>query len=264
MRILLSLVAVVGALAASSASAAAPPTYSVSFTGNGSEHQLDHQQNIQDSGVCDSAEHLDVTASLAWTATWPGLKATGQGHRRPARRGSTARRWRAATSRMRAASTSASRRPAGSASEAAPTRCAVSAEPSISVRKTAASLVLAVTAPSFAVPVGAGCSLNVRNDQLSAHAVVPLKKLQALKKRGSIAIAVGTVRPGPGDVYSPVDRLLAADEAVRRLPHRRPLRGQPVLERHGQGHAHRLIARQTSGNERCARGGARKFWRCVA
>ena len=134
---------------------------------------------------------------------------------------------------------------------------AVSAEPSISVRKTAASLVLAVTAPSFAVPVGAGCSLNVRNDQLSAHAVVPLKKLQALKKRGSIAIAVGTVRPGPGDVYSPVDRLLAADEAVRRLSHRRPLRGQPVLERHGQGHAHRLsrVRRAgTSGAPAAARG----------
>ena len=78
----------------------------------------------------------------------------------------------------------------------------VSAEPELSVRKTATSLVLAVVAPSFAVPVGAGCSLNVRNDQLTAHAVVPLKKLQALKKRGSIVIAVGTVRPGPGDVYA--------------------------------------------------------------
>src|SRR6476620_7098286 len=78
MRILFPLVAVVGVLAASSASAAAPPTYSVSFSGSGSEHQLDHQQNIQDSGVCDSAEHLDITASLAWTATWAGLRATGK------------------------------------------------------------------------------------------------------------------------------------------------------------------------------------------
>jgi hypothetical protein len=48
MRIVLSLLAAV-ALAAS-ASAAAPPTCSVAFTGSGSEHQLDHQQNIQDSG----------------------------------------------------------------------------------------------------------------------------------------------------------------------------------------------------------------------
>src|SRR3954471_23324949 len=81
MRIALSLLAAAGTLAVgalvASAAAAAPPTYSVSFTGNGSERQLDHQQNIQDSGLCDSAEHLEVTASLAWTATWPGLRATG-------------------------------------------------------------------------------------------------------------------------------------------------------------------------------------------
>ena len=201
MRILFPLVAVVGALAASSASAAAPPTYSVSFTGNGSEHQLDHQQNIQDSGACDSAEHLDVTASLAWTATWPGLKATGRGIGSGASRSEGSQV--AGSDVKDACGFDLSLAPPGWVSQrSCADALAVSAEPSISVRKTAASLVLAVTAPSFAVPVGAGCSLNVRNDQLSAHAVVPLKKLQALKKRGSIAIAVGTVRPGPGDVYS--------------------------------------------------------------
>jgi hypothetical protein len=200
MRIVLSLLAAVGALAAS-ASAAAPRTYSVAFTGNGSEHQLDHQQNIQDSGVCDSAEHLDVTASLAWTASWPGLKATGKGIGTGPSRidGSQV----AGSDIKDACGFDLSLAPPGWVGQRT---CAdaltVSAAPAISVRKTTSSLVLAVTAPSFAVPVGAACSLNVRNDQLSAHAIVPLKKLQALKKRGSIVIAVGTVRPGPGDIYA--------------------------------------------------------------
>ena len=201
MRILLSLVAAVGALAAS-ASAAAPPTYSISFSGNGSEHQLDHQQNIQDSGVCDSAEHLDVTASLAWTATWPGLKATGKGIGSGSSRieGSTV----AGSDVKDACGFDLSLAPPGWVGQRSCSYAlAISASPSISVRKTKVSLVLSLFAPSFAVPVGAGCSLNIRNDQLSAHAVVPLKKLQALKKRGSIAIPVGTGRPGPGDVYAP-------------------------------------------------------------
>jgi hypothetical protein len=205
MRIALSLLAAVGILAvgalAASAAAAAPPTYSVSFTGSGSERQLDHQQNIQDSGLCDSAEHLDVTASLAWTATWPGLRATGRvGGMGPSRiDGSKV----AGSDVKDACGLDLSLAPPGWVAQRTCTdTLAVSAAPAISVRKTKASLVLAVAAPSFAVPVGAGCSLNVRNDQLTAHAVVPLKKLQGLQKHGSIVIAVGTVRPGPGDTYA--------------------------------------------------------------
>lgn len=200
MRLALLLLVAAGALAASAA-AAAPPTYSVSFTGSGTERQLDHQQNIQDSGLCDSAEHLDVTASLGWTATWPGLRATGKvGSTGPSRIDGS----RVAGSDVKdACGLDLGLAPPGWVSErTCADTLAVSAAPAISVRKTKTSLVLAVTAPSFAVPVGAGCSLNVRNDQLSAHAVVSLKKLQALKKRGSIVISVGTVRPGPGDLYA--------------------------------------------------------------
>ena len=200
MRIFLSLVAAVGALAAS-ASAAAPPTYSVSFTGNGSEHQLDQQRNIQDSGVCDSAEHVDVTASLAWATTWTGLKSTGKGIGQARSRVDGAKV--TGSDVKDACGFDLSQAPPGWVGQkTCADALAVSDESAISARKTATSRVLSLTAPSFAVPVGAGCSLNVRNDQLSAHAVLPLKKLQGLKKRGSIVVTVGTVRPGPGDVYS--------------------------------------------------------------
>ena len=62
---------------------------------------------------------------------------------------------------------------------------------------------LAFSAPSLAVPVGAGCSLNVRNDQLVAHVSVPQKTLAALRKGRSLVFVIGTSRPGPGDLYAP-------------------------------------------------------------
>ena len=200
MRIALWLLAATCALAAPAA-AAAPPTYSVSFTGSGTEHQLDHQQNIQDSGLCDSAEHLEVTATLGWSATWPGLKSNGRVGGAGASRIDGSRV--AGSDVKDACGLDLSLAPPGWVSQrTCADALAVSAAPAISVSRTKTSLILAVTAPSFAVPVGAGCSLNVRNDQLSAHAVVPLKKLEALKKRGSLMIAVGTARPGPGDLYA--------------------------------------------------------------
>src|SRR5262249_9674193 len=69
---------------------------------------------------------------------------------------------------------------------------------------------------------------------------------------------------GPRRCVRAVARLLAADEAVRGLPHGRPVQRRALVERHSQGHA-RLVARlSTSGRERSARGGTTKFWRWVA
>src|SRR4051794_20040048 len=65
-------------LGAASATAATTPSYTVTFAGSGVEHQLDNLQNIQDSGLCDSAEHVDVTANLAWSTAWTGLRTGGR------------------------------------------------------------------------------------------------------------------------------------------------------------------------------------------
>jgi len=185
------------------ATAATTPAYTITFTGTGLEHQLDTLQNIQDSGLCDSAEHIDVTASLAWSATWAGFRPTGKSVAGTGSRieGSTV----TGTNVKDACGLDLSLAPPGWVSQSS---CAasllVSASPQLAVaRKTATSLVLAVAAPSFAVPVGAGCSLNVRNDQLAAHVVVPLKKLNALKRHASLTLQVGTLHPGPGDLYAP-------------------------------------------------------------
>jgi hypothetical protein len=73
-----------------------------------------------------------------------------------------------------------------------------SGAPQLSVAAGKTSVVFALTAPPFAVPVSAQCSLNVRTDQLTAHVPVTTKKLQALKRGGSLTLRVGTAAPGAG------------------------------------------------------------------
>lgn len=202
MRVLLA-VALAAVISGSTALAAGPPTYTIAFTGAGTEHHVDTQQNIQDSGLCDSAEHVDVTATLAWSATWPGFKVGGgSALAGPARIDSSRI---VGTHVKDACGLPLDQAPDGWVTQnACDASLVVAGSPQLAVvRKSAASLVLAVSAPAFSVPVSALCPLNVRNDQLSTHVVVTLKKLQALKKRGKLTLAVGTTRPGPGDFYAP-------------------------------------------------------------
>jgi hypothetical protein len=201
-RALILLVAAALATATAATAKAPLPTYTISFTGTGTEQQSDTRRNIQDSGVCDSAEHVNVTASLNWAASWTKFH--------PAK-GSTAGPTKIDGSAIQgsdvkdACGLDLSQAPPGWVST---TTCAqslaMSAPPAFGVAsKTATVLVLSLAAPSLAVPVGVGCSLNVRNDQLVAHVSIGMKKLNALKKGKSLTFAVGTSRPGPGDAYAP-------------------------------------------------------------
>jgi hypothetical protein len=202
-RLFFALALAVATLGASLASAVTTPTYTVTFTATGSEHQVDQQQNIQDDGTCDSAEHVDVTATLVWSSSWRGFSPAGRSVLgRPAEiTGSRV----TGTHVKDACGLPLTDAPEGWVSQqSCDAELVAAGSPQLSlVKKTRASLVLAIAAPPFAVPVGVQCPLNVRNDQLSSHVVVPLKKLHALKKRMSLTFAVGTARPGPGDLYSP-------------------------------------------------------------
>jgi hypothetical protein len=200
--VLTLIVAAVGSSATSGASATAAPSYTVTFAGTGTERHLDDQQNIQDSGACDSAEHNNATATIAWSASWtrfrPSARSASAG---PARiDGSTV----LGTDVKDACGLDLSLAPPGWVGQTSCSQALVAAgSASMSVvRKTAATLVLSLTAPPLAVPVGAGCALNVRNDQLAAHVAVPLKKLSALRKRSSLVLHAGTSHPGPGDLYA--------------------------------------------------------------
>jgi hypothetical protein len=190
-------------LGAASATAATAPSYTVTFAGTAVEHQLDNLQNIQDSGLCDSAEHVDVTADLAWSTAWTGLRTRGGAPlaQQPRTDGSTVH----GNDVKDACGLDLGLAPPGWVAQSSCSASLVlSASPALSiVKRTATALVLSVAAPALAVPVGATCSLNIRNDQLTSHVVVPLKKLNGLKRHASLVLQIGTSHPGPGDLYSP-------------------------------------------------------------
>jgi hypothetical protein len=199
---LLALSAAALCLGVGAASAASAPSYMITFTGSGTEHQLDMQQNIQDSGLCDSAEHVDVTATLSWSTSFPGFRA--------ALRSALAQPARTSTSQVAGSDVKDAcglpldeAPPGWLASSTCSSPLVSSGSPSLTVEsKTKTAMTLAVAAPPTAVPVGVGCPLNIRNDQLATHIVVPLKKLNALAKRKSLSFAVGSAHPGPGDDYT--------------------------------------------------------------
>lgn len=202
MRAALALLGLAAALFAGRAAAAPAPVYVIAFSGSGTEHQVDNKQNIQDSGVCDSAEHVDVNATLSWSTVWSSV-ATGAKNALAAP--TTTDGSQITGSHVKdACGLPLDQAPEGWVSQSScDAPLVTSSSPALALRFSAASLSLALTGPAYAVPVSAPCSLNVRNDQLAAHVVVPLKKLRALKKGASLTVAVGSNAPGPGDLYAP-------------------------------------------------------------
>jgi hypothetical protein len=201
MRLGFFLTAGVAAIAAAGAFAAPTPIYKLTFQGSGTEHQVDRKQNIQDNGTCDSAEHVDVTAKMVWSAEWPGF--------RPAVRSALSSPTRIDGSQVEgthvkdACGLPLAQAPEGWISETSCDEALVaSSSPQLTTATRGKSVVIALTAPSFSVPVSAKCPLNVRNEQLRAHVVVALKKLQSLKRGARLTFPLGTTSPGPGDTYA--------------------------------------------------------------
>ena len=202
MRLTFFLAIAIAVVAAAGAVAATTPKYTVTFQGSGAEHQVDQKQNIQDSGVCDSAEHVDVTATMTWATTWPAFRAAGRSVLGAPTRIDGSRI--DGTHVKDACGLPLDQAPEGWVAQSSCSGALVtSGSPQLSVTAGKTSVVFALTAPPFAVPVSAQCSLNVRTDQLTAHAAVTTKKLQALKRGGSLTLRVGTAAPGPGDAYAP-------------------------------------------------------------
>jgi hypothetical protein len=194
--------AAVAAAGATAATAAPAPTYTVTFQGSGTEHQVDQKQNIQDDGTCDSAEHVDVMATMVWSTSWPAFRSGS--------RSALASPTRIDGSRIEgthvkdACGLPLEQAPEGWLSQ---TSCddalVASGSPQLKAIQSTRSLAIVVTAPPLAVPVSAKCPLNVRNDQLTAHVVVAMKKLRSLKRGGVLTLRIGSASPGPGDTYAP-------------------------------------------------------------
>jgi hypothetical protein len=210
MRLGVATAAVLAALIAGAVAARAPaapgPTYTVSFRGSGSEHQVDQKQNVEDDGSCEAAEHVDVTASVVWTASWSRFKPSGQ---------TTVAEGQIGASQISGSRVSGTHvkdacglpldeaPPEWVEQDACDDALVASAGASLTATTRGKTLVLGAAAPALALPASLKCPLNVRNDQLTTHAVVQLKKLQALKRGQSLTVRVGTTAPGPGDLYAP-------------------------------------------------------------
>ena len=153
-------------------------------------------------GNAASAEHVNVTANLAWAASWTKFRPGKGSATGPVRIDGSAIQ---GSDVKDACGLDLSQAPPGWVSQTSCSQTlAMSGPPTLALaRRTSSALVLAVTAPAVAVAVGAGCALNVRNDQLSAHVVLSQKKLKSLRKGQSLTLQTGTSRPGPGDAYAP-------------------------------------------------------------
>jgi hypothetical protein len=202
-RFVFALTVAVAALGAPVVAGASAPSYALTFTGSGSEHLLDQRRTIEDDGSCELGERVDVTARFAWSTSWPSSNLAAS--RVPGRRAQIAGSHLTGSHVRDTCGEPLDEAPEGWVSQqACNANLAIAGPPRLShVRTTATSVLLEVAAPSFAVPGSVQCPLTVRNDQLVFHLLLPLKKLQALRKHASLTFAVGTARPGPGDVYSP-------------------------------------------------------------
>jgi hypothetical protein len=174
--------------------AAAPsPSFRVDFSGSAVQHVADTQRYVDDTdGSCFARERIDETAHVVWTAS---NTKTAQGIA-----GSTV----AGTGVRDSCDGPPEKAPADWLRQ---TTCngqlELVAPPTVTTTKTKKSLVLALVGPQAAAPVGSGCTLVVRADELVAHVSIPLAKLNALKRGRSMTVAVGTSQPGPGDYYAP-------------------------------------------------------------
>ena len=173
-----------------------------------------------------AAEHVDVTATVAWSATWAGFRLLGRPSTRAAREATP----RTDGSRIvgthvrDACDAPIDEAPAGWVEQLSCDDALVAASgPQLSGVTRARSMVLSFEAPQFAVPTSVQCPLNMRNDQFNTHVVVATK-LAALKRGASLSIPLG-VHPGPGDLSRPIS-LFCPDQALRGLPDRRPVPGQ--------------------------------------
>lgn len=202
MRFSAVLLVLAAAMVAGRAAAAPAPVYVIAFSGSGTEHQVDNKQNIQDSGVCDSAEHVDVDATLSWSTSWTSVTTGGKSALATPTRTDGSQ---LTGSHVKdACGLPLDQAPPGWVSQSScDAPLVTSSSPALALHFSATALSLVLTAPAYAAPVASPCSLNVRNDQLTAHVVASVKKLRALKKGASLTFAVGTNMPGPGDSYAP-------------------------------------------------------------
>lgn len=175
------------------------------FKGTGQETLLDVQRHVTISeNACNQRETLTATVSLSWSVSWGRVRvaalhsATGA----PTSPGQAAAALGA--DRVRDGCDRPDQTPPDwpSSEHCDDQLASVDQGSMVGTRGgKAGTVTIEITAPRFALPVGARCPVNIRSDQYAAHVSVKRKVLAGLKRGRSITLRVGTGRPGPGDFY---------------------------------------------------------------
>ena len=236
-----------------------PRSYTVTFTGSGAEHHVDQQKNIQDDGTCNSAEHVDVTATVAWSSAWRGLSLD----RTECLSGADAQ---IAGSRVAGTHVKdACGLPLDDAPEGWVLQQTVQRR--ARRRRLAAALgreqdrnVDGARIRSAALGTSGHSAVPAERSQrsIAGHLVVPLKKLQALKKHASLTCSRSERASRARRPLHAGPELLAADEALRGLPHGGPLPGHPVLDGLAEDHPTAVATRARRAGTSAAHAGARR------
>jgi hypothetical protein len=179
-------------------------TVHVVFRGKGGGRYLDTTRWLrEDTRECYARRVADETLVLSWEVSWtarlrPGT--AGYELEAPASRGADISALVHGT-QVRDSCDSVQEEPGWDGSARCDSKLPVVAPASVAPRRVKGSLVLALRAPRFGSP-GRPCELDIRNDQLVAHALLSAASLERIAAGKTVTLPVGTRHPGPGDAYT--------------------------------------------------------------
>jgi hypothetical protein len=188
---------------ASSGRAAKIGLVRIVFTGHGGGRYLDTTRWLrEDTRECYARRIANETLSLTWRITWtaPLLRSTGgftlgAPTSRDARVTAFVR-----GTQVRDSCDSVEEEPGWNGSARCNSDLPVVAAASFAPTRRSDRTILSLRAPRFGSP-DRPCELDIRNDQLFAHALLPTNTLTRAADGKTLTLPIGSNHPGPGDAY---------------------------------------------------------------
>jgi hypothetical protein len=161
------------------------------FTGKGGGRYLDTTRWLrEDTRECYARRIADETLSLNWRITWTA----------PLLRSAAGYTIGAPTSRVAEVTGSVEEEPGWNGSARCDSTLPIAARASLVPVRQSDRTILSLRAPRFGSP-DRPCELDIRNDQLFAHALLPTASLTRAAAGRTLTLLIGSNHPGPGDTY---------------------------------------------------------------
>jgi hypothetical protein len=173
------------------------------FTGKGGGRYLDTTRWLrEDTRDCYARRIADETLSLTWRITWtaPLLRSTaGYTLGAPTSRDAEVTAFVRGT-QVRDSCDSVEEEPGWNGSSRCDSNLPIVASARLVPARRSGGTILSLRAPKFGSP-DRPCELDIRNDQLFAHALLPAASLTRTAEGKQVTLPVGANHPGPGDAY---------------------------------------------------------------